>query len=163
MSVRVVVVADTHMPRRAKELPKHLLRALDGADLVVHLGDFTEASAVTLFQSFGPLHAVRGNNDSEAVRALFPVQQRICIGHHTLVLIHGDVGGRTAVAAARAVSGGHAVLFGHSHEPFCAHEGGRLLFNPGSPTDKRWSKYRAFGILDVDEHIEASIVRVTAD
>ena len=163
MSVRVVVVADTHMPRRAKELPKQLLHALDRADLIVHLGDFTGMSAVTLFQSFGPLQAVHGNNDSEAVRALFPARQRLRIGDHTIVLIHGDAGGRTAVAAARAVSEGDVILFGHSHEPFCAREGERLLFNPGSPTDKRWSKYRAFGILDVDEHIEASIVRVTAD
>lgn len=163
MTTRVVVVADTHMPRRAKQLPRQLSDALVQADLVVHLGDFTEMSAVSLFQSFGPLRAVHGNNDAEEIRALFPKEQRFRIGPHRFALIHGDIGGRTATSAARRISNADVVLFGHSHQPYCEQESGRLLFNPGSPTDKRWSEYRAFGILEVDEAIHASIVRISTD
>jgi predicted phosphodiesterase len=74
------------------------------------------------------------------------------------VLVHGDVGGRTALTAARSVDGGDAVLFGHSHRPYCSVEGGRLLFNPGSPTDRRFGPYRSYGWLEIGERIRPRIV-----
>lgn len=43
------------------------------------------------------------------------------------------------------------ILFGHSHQPLLREENGILLFNPGSPTDKRREKLYSFGILDIEE------------
>jgi uncharacterized protein len=157
MTTRVVVLADTHMPRRGRELPPPVLQTLSETGVLIHLGDFTETEMVERLEAFGTLHAVHGNNDSEEVRTRFPAVQRVTIEGKTLVLIHGDVGARTAVQAARTLSDGDAVLFGHSHHSYCNRENGRLLFNPGSPTDKRWSR-RSFGILEIGDEIKAKII-----
>lgn len=158
MTARVVVLADTHMPRRARALPPEVLAAIERADLLIHLGDFTELSLARTLESLGPLAAVHGNNDSEEVRARFPAIHRLTLHGHTLVLLHGDLGSRSALMAARAIEGGDAVLFGHSHRPHCAWEGGRLLFNPGSPTDRRWAPHRSFGTLEIGENIVPHLV-----
>jgi putative phosphoesterase len=123
------------MPRRAKELPRGVLQAVSAADLVIHLGDFTEVTLVSELRRLAPLCAIHGNNDSEEVRSIFPDKKRLEVNGHVLQLIHGDKGARTALAAARNVCDAEVVLFGHSHRPCCENEAGILLFNPGSPTD----------------------------
>jgi putative phosphoesterase len=158
MSRRLVVLSDTHMPRRNRSLPRELVGALRTADLIVHLGDFTGMEVVTFLEAYAPLIGVHGNNDSDDIRARFPATQRIEMEGKLLVLLHGDIGGRSANVAARATRGGDVVLFGHSHHPLCSWEGGRLLFNPGSPTDKRWADYRAYGVLEIGETIEATLI-----
>jgi predicted phosphodiesterase len=65
------------------------------------------------------------------------------------------------VQAARKVTGVDAVLFGHSHRSHCRIEEGRLIFNPGSPTDRRWAEHRSFGVIEVDEVLRPSIVNLS--
>jgi putative phosphoesterase len=113
-------------------------------------------------RALGPLAGVHGNNDTEEVRLQFPAQQRLSIDGHRLALLHGHSGGRTALAAARTVEGAEIVLFGHSHRPWNEKEGGALLFNPGSPTDRRWFPYASFGVIDLGPGtVEATIIPVT--
>lgn len=157
---RLLVMADTHMPRRGRMLPDRLLRAAETADLIVHLGDFTEIAAVEEVEALGPLVAVHGNNDSPSVRGRFPACQILEIEERTICLIHGDVGGRTADAAAMAVSNAEIVLYGHSHRASLTHLADRLLFNPGSPTERRFAPSRSFGILEIGSEVEASIIHV---
>ncbi|KTR74978.1 hypothetical protein NS234_17290 [Microbacterium oxydans] len=38
MATRMLLLADTHVPKRAKRLPEAVLRAVDEADIVVHAG-----------------------------------------------------------------------------------------------------------------------------
>lgn len=160
MTTRAVVLADTHMPRRARVLPRPVLTALAQADLVIHLGDFTETELASALASLAPLYAVHGNNDSAELRAQLPATLTIVVEGHSLVLIHGHLGGRTALAAARNQTA-DVILFGHSHRAWCSREGNRLLFNPGSPTDRRWAPQRTFGVLDLWEgNVDASIIPV---
>jgi predicted phosphodiesterase len=43
------------------------------------------------------------------------------------------------------------VVFGHSHEPIAAPGmDGQLLFNPGSPTQRRRQPVATFGLLHLD-------------
>ena len=111
-------------------------------------------------EAIGPLVAVHGNNDSPTVCDRYPTEATIELEERTVVLIHGHRGGRTARAAARAVPQADIVLFGHSHMPGIWCDDGRLLFNPGSPTERRFAPYRSFGILDIGRDVEASIVRL---
>lgn len=159
--MKIVVLADTHMPRKGRQLPEAVTDALQEADLIVHLGDFTHQTVVDMLTAFAPLCGVHGNNDSDEIRARFPARQEITLNGHRLTLIHGDQGGRTALAAARAETAENVVLFGHSHQSFCAVEDGRLLFNPGSPTDRRWGPHRSFGILEIASTVTPSIVLLT--
>jgi uncharacterized protein len=158
MTHRLVVLADTHIPKRARDLPFQVLRELIQADAIIHLGDFTTHDVVTQLESFGPLYAVSGNNDDPDIRSLYSPRSIVTIGNRRIVLIHGHTGGPTALSSARREGQSDAVLFGHSHRPFCAVENGRLLFNPGSATDKRWAPHRSYGVLELDDEIQAQIV-----
>jgi uncharacterized protein len=158
VTVQLVVLSDTHMPRARRALPAKLIAALERADTIVHLGDFTEIDVVHQLQRYAPLVGVAGNNDSAEVRVLFPYRRTLEISGKQFVLIHGHREGRTALQAARSIDQGDAVLFGHSHSAYCSLEGGRLLFNPGSPTERRWSATLSFGQIDVGEELVARIV-----
>jgi len=45
------------------------------------------------------------------------------------------------------------VVFGHSHIPWLEDEGGFLLLNPGSPTDKRRQPEHTFALLRAREGV----------
>jgi predicted phosphodiesterase len=58
-----------------------------------------------------------------------------------------------------ADDGVHAVLFGHSHVPYCEWHGGVLCFNPGSPTDKRRQPNYSYGIIRIaNDKLEPQLV-----
>jgi putative phosphoesterase len=146
------------MPRRGRSLPQALLEELAHTDLILHLGDFTGPEVVDFLESCAPLIAVHGNNDSSEVLERFPARRVVQIEEMSLVLLHGDKGGRTALQAALAESTGDAVLFGHSHLPYTQTVAGRLLFNPGSPTERRWGPHRSFGLLEIGTEIDARLI-----
>jgi putative phosphoesterase len=52
------------------------------------------------------------------------------------------------------------VIFGHSHQPFNQMVKGILFFNPGSPTDEIFAPYKSFGIIEINDTIEARIVKI---
>ena len=155
-----MVLADTHLPRKGRTLPQRVLSELERADIIIHLGDFTEISVARMLQSHARLAGVHGNNDCPEICAQFPATRQLTLGGQTLALLHGHLGGGTALQAARKVTGSTAVLFGHSHRPYCSWVDGILFFNPGSPTDRRWSPSRSFGLMEIGEVIEARIVHL---
>lgn len=155
---RVVVLADTHMPRRARALPAELQEAIDEADAVIHLGDFTDATVADDLERRATLYAVHGNNDPEEIRRRYPARRDLTIHGHRITLVHGHQGGRNARIAAESVRGGDIVLYGHSHLPSHQYRGRVLLFNPGSPTDRRQAPFRSFGVIDIGEKVDARIV-----
>src|SRR5690625_3779715 len=42
METNLLLLADTHIPTRAKRLPEAVLEAIDAADIVVHAGDWID-------------------------------------------------------------------------------------------------------------------------
>jgi predicted phosphodiesterase len=52
------------------------------------------------------------------------------------------------------------IIFGHSHEPLNLKKGDCLYFNPGSPTDKVFAPYNSFGIIEINDKIEARIIKI---
>jgi putative phosphoesterase len=142
--MRLTVMADTHVPKRARDLPARLWDAVDAADLVVHAGDWVDVGLLdALERRLEPrgarLIAVYGNNDGRALRARLPEVARADLDGLRLAVVHetGAATGRERRCAAR-FPGTDVLVFGHSHIPWdsVAHNGMRLL-NPGSPTDRR--------------------------
>lgn len=159
--VLVGVVSDTHVPSRARGLPAALLSGLRGAALILHAGDLTVLSVLDELGAIAPVHAVCGNVDAWEVYAVLPRERIVEVAGKRIGLVHGDgPGGSTLARARRAFAGAKvdAVVFGHSHSPYCAREGSLLLFNPGSPTDKRREARPSYGLLRVGERIEGEIV-----
>ncbi|MFJ4038072.1 metallophosphoesterase family protein [Microbacterium sp. NPDC090007] len=139
MPTRLLLVADTHVPKRARALPVAVQRAASAADLIVHAGDWVDESVLDELGGIGPLLGVWGNNDGPALRARLPEIARAVIEGVRVAVVHetGAAAGREKRMDA-AFPDTDLLVFGHSHIPWdtTTPEGLRLL-NPGSPTDRR--------------------------
>jgi putative phosphoesterase len=138
--VRLLLLADSHLPKRAKDLPEEVWRAVDESDLVVHAGDWVDEATLDALEARAPrLLAVWGNNDPEGLRARLPEVAHAVVGGLRVAVIHetGAASGREARADA-AHPDVDVLVFGHSHIPWdSVSPGGLRLLNPGSPTDRR--------------------------
>lgn len=140
MATRLVIMADTHVPRRARDLPAQLWTAVDDADVVVHAGDWVDVRLLDdLEQRSRRLVAVHGNNDHGVLRERLPEVARAEIEGIRFGVVHetGQAKGREERCAA-AYPDLDVLVFGHSHIPWdTTSPGGLRLLNPGSPTDRR--------------------------
>ncbi|HTJ32752.1 MAG TPA: YfcE family phosphodiesterase [Dactylosporangium sp.] len=138
--VRVMLLADTHVPARARDLPAEVWAAVEAADVVVHAGDWVGVALLDALESRSRrLIGVYGNNDGPPLRARLPEVADAVLGGVRLSVIHetGPSTGREARCAAR-FPGRDLLVFGHSHIPWdTVAPGGLRLLNPGSPTDRR--------------------------
>lgn len=138
--LNLVLVADTHVPARARELPAPLWAAIDEADVVIHAGDWVSAELLDRFEERSRrLLAVRGNNDGPELHRRLPEVARATLGGLRFAVVH-ETGGRDGRErrADAAYPDTDVLVFGHSHIPWdtVSPKGLRLL-NPGSPTDRR--------------------------
>jgi uncharacterized protein len=138
--MRLLIIADTHVPQRARALPELLWREVEAADLVVHAGDWVGLTLLDELESRSrALIGVHGNNDGPALRARLPEVARIEVEGVRLAVVHetGSAKGREQ-RCARAFPDTDVLVFGHSHIPWDTVAGtGLRLLNPGSPTDRR--------------------------
>jgi uncharacterized protein len=138
-ALRIAVVADTHMPRRARVLPRVVAEECAAADLILHCGDLTSASTLAELELLGEVLAVSGNNDDEALMRTLPARRIVEAAGLRLGMLH--IGGERRGRAARleaAFPDCQAVLYGHSHQPSIERApSGTLIVNPGSACDRR--------------------------
>nr|WP_196788972.1 metallophosphoesterase [Streptomyces caniscabiei] len=136
----MLLLSDTHLPKRAKALPGPLLAELPRADVVVHAGDWVDEDTLDLLQARSRrLIAVYGNNDGPGLRARLPEIARADLAGLRLAVVHetGPAQGREPRCAARFPDT-DVLVFGHSHIPWdTTTSTGLRLLNPGSPTDRR--------------------------
>ncbi|MFI9761721.1 metallophosphoesterase family protein [Streptomyces sp. NPDC051963] len=138
--MRLLLMSDTHLPKRAKALPARLIAELAHSDVVFHAGDWVDAATLDLLETHSRrLIGVYGNNDGPDLRARLPEVAYAELGGLRFGAVHetGPAQGREARCAARFPDL-DVLVFGHSHIPWdtTAPSGLRLL-NPGSPTDRR--------------------------
>ncbi|ANS80590.1 Phosphoesterase [Serinicoccus hydrothermalis] len=141
--LRLLILADTHVPKRAKDLPAQVWEHVAVADVVIHAGDWVTPDLLDeLEQRAARLVAVWGNNDGEELRRRLPEVARVELGGMRWGVVHETGAKARREERMRAAYPDLDVLvFGHSHIPWdTEHEGLRLL-NPGSPTDRRRQPY----------------------
>jgi uncharacterized protein len=140
MAARLLIVADTHVPKRARDLPAEVWRAVENADVVVHAGDWVDERLLDQFEARARrLVAVWGNNDHGALRERLPEVARVEIDGVRLGVVHetGPAKGREERCSAQ-YDDLDVLVFGHSHIPWdTTTASGLRLLNPGSPTDRR--------------------------
>ena len=163
--VRVVVLADTHGPRRWRVCPQPVAAQLQTADLILHAGDVCIASVLAELAQYAPVVAVIGNNDQPDVAAwgATPTAEFDLDGLHVAMLHDsGPAIGRLA-RMRKAFPEADLVVFGHSHIPLDESTGGLRIFNPGSPTDRRRQPHGTIGVLHIEDGrlAAASIIPVT--
>lgn len=137
---RLLLIADTHLPTRARDLPAEVWQQVDTADVVIHAGDWVEPGLLDRLEDRAQhLVGVYGNNDGPALRARLPEVARVDLGGVQFAVVHetGDAKGRER-RCSRDYGDVDVLVFGHSHIPWDSiTPTGLRLLNPGSPTDRR--------------------------
>lgn len=140
MSTRLLIIADTHVPKRARQLPPEVWEEAEAADVVIHAGDWVNLELLDeLEHRTRRLIGVYGNNDGADLRARLPDIARVDIEGIRFAVIHetGAATGRETRMDA-AFTDVDVLVFGHSHIPWdTLTPNGMRLLNPGSPTDRR--------------------------
>jgi uncharacterized protein len=163
--VRIVVLADTHAPRRWRACPPRVARELRGADLILHAGDVCTAAVLQELAQYAPVAAVIGNNDGPDVAdwGATPTAELDLDGLRVAMLHDSGPAAGRLMRMRRAFPRAELVVFGHSHIPLDQSASGLRIFNSGSPTDRRRQPHGTLGVLRVEsgELAEAAIVPVT--
>ena len=102
--MNVVVISDTHMPGRARRLPRALVADLERADLIVHAGDFATVDTLDLLRGFAPVQGVYGNVDEPELRRVLPRRLRLQVEGRWIGVVHGDAPVLPTVKRATATS-----------------------------------------------------------
>ncbi len=155
--MKIVVIADTHMPQKSKKLPERLLCDLETADLIIHAGDWHTLDLYNELQSYATVKGVTGNVDGLEMKELLSEKLILEINGYKIGIVHGH--GKKQTTEKRAITAFQdekvdCIIFGHSHIPKNYMFNEILMFNPGSPTDKRREKYFSHGILTIDQELK---------
>ena len=125
--MRLLLIADTHVPKRARDLPHRVWDEVARADVVLHAGDWVDATLL------------------DARKQEWGIE-KVSVVHET-----GAAAGREA-RMAKQYPDTDVLVFGHSHIPWdtTATTGLRLL-NPGSPTDRRRQPFCTYMTATVED------------
>ena len=164
--MRILVLSDTHIPVTAPNLPDIIEKEAQASDYCLHCGDYIIYSVYKTLSQWTKIHGVFGNMDGEAIKTKLPEKQILKFGGITLALTHGgghpkkilEYVNKEFVCETKNVD---IFVFGHSHIPLNEEIGGKIYFNPGSPTDTMFTPYRSYGILEINgKEIKRRIVKI---
>jgi hypothetical protein len=159
----VVVMADTHV-RVIDELPSELRSAVNHADMVIHLGDFTSPELLKELQKSVNFHGIFGNHDGKAIHAELKRSDDVVIGGRKLGLIHGFInplGSRLRMRNWFKDLNVDAILYGHSHVPVIERHKGMIFFNPGSVAGKFPAAFPSFGLMHINGSVNCEVIRLS--
>ncbi len=163
--MRIVLISDTHIPHRARDLPGPVWAAVESADVVIHAGDWVRTDLLDELQTRAArLVGCWGNNDGPELRARLPERAEVNLAGVRFTVVHetGAAKGREARMAA-AYPDTDVLVFGHSHIPWdttvkSGPNPALRLLNPGSPTDRRRQPFHTYMIVEV---ADAAVAKVT--
>ncbi|PLX83365.1 MAG: YfcE family phosphodiesterase [Desulfuromonas sp.] len=159
--IKIGVLSDTHLKDRKEGvafLARLAERFLADVDMVFHAGDLVDPNVLGAFAPL-PVHAVQGNMDPPGYG--LPFKKVISVGGARIGLIHGWGAADTLEERVMGEFLGEdldCLVYGHSHQSTCRRLGSLLLFNPGSPTDRRGAPFHSVGVLEVDQGVSGRIL-----
>lgn len=161
--MKIGVISDTHIPRMAKDIPKAVYNGFKDVDMILHAGDLAEIKFLEKLRKLKKTVAVSGNMDSKEAAALLKPKEIIEAGGFRIGMIHGwgpPEGLPERMLGEFKGEKVDCIVFGHSHHPINEIKDGILLFNPGSPTDKIFTPYNSYGILEITDKITGKIIKL---
>jgi putative phosphoesterase len=162
--MKIGVIADTHIPDRAKDIPQEILENFKGVDMIIHAGDLVDLSVLDQLRSVcGNVKAVWGNMDPYDIRKKLPEKEIIKIANYKIGIMHGYGHPNKLIdtlAKEFKDDNVNLIIFGHSHSSLNEKRGNIIYFNPGSPTDRVFSRYNSYGIIEINDEIKARIVKL---
>ena len=135
----LALLADTHGTDDHR-LTGRAAAAVDDADRVWHLGDFTTPAvyeAIDAAAGDARLQAVHGNSDEAPLRERLPATRTVEALDRRFVLVHGHEHDRTSLSLLARQENADCVVVGHTHRGGIEEVGGLPVVNPGSHADPR--------------------------
>ncbi|OSC42071.1 metallophosphoesterase family protein [Mycobacterium decipiens] len=118
--MRLLLIADTHVPTRAPDLSEQVWDEVERADVVVHAGDWVSLELLDERQARAARSlACWGNNDGPRLRSRLPARaDAVFVGlRFTVVHEAGAAAGRQT-RVSRLYPHSDVLVFGHSHIPW---------------------------------------------
>jgi putative phosphoesterase len=154
---KIIALSDTHLE---KDLPEELVKLAEGADLILHAGDFVARKVYDTLADLGRVEAVCGNSDSLELKMLLPERKVIEVDGVRIGLVHrashSPGPGTEMLAREMDVD---VLVYGHLHRPL-VERNNKLLICPGSPTLPRMAPPTVAEIDIKDGKVTGRIVPV---
>jgi len=166
--LKILILGDSHIPLRAKELPKKFLRILTTQkfEFIIFTGDFTSIDVLNTLKEHSKVYAISGNMDNIDLPKKLVINAygfKIGVIHGHKIRPKGSIRQLAKYAAEKDLD---ILISGHTHFAFAEQSEGILLLNPGSITGVWAGKTKktppSFGILHLRERIaQFELVTVT--
>ena len=149
------LISDTHIPDRARELPKNVISSFENVDLILHAGDLTSTKVIDELEKIAPTIAIQGNMD-RAAGIMLPNAKVIEAEGLKIGIAHGEVYPRADTQQLDA----DILVTGHSHQPKIEQIDGVLLLNPGSPVVPRLAD-RTVMLLEINnKEVDVEVIKI---
>ena len=158
--MKIGIISDTHLHNYSLELKRLVDTYFGDVDMVMHAGDIVEMEVLDAFLT-KKIEVVAGNMDPASLRNHFPVKKIIKVEAFKIGLIHGwgsPVGLENRIS--NEFTEIDCLVYGHTHYPVNQIIKKVLFFNPGSATEKRFTKMNTIGILEISERITGKIIEI---
>src|SRR5512139_1651504 len=133
----VGLISDTHVPVRARAIPKKVFAVFQNADFIVHAGDLVELAVIDELEQLAPVLAVHGNMDGPEVSGALPKLNSLRVVDWKIGVMHdpNTLFGMGKMREIAKQNGFNVFVFGHTHTSSIKWEGKTLYINPGSATN----------------------------
>ena len=133
----VGLISDTHIPKRARSIPKQVFEIFEKVDYIIHAGDLVELAVVDELEQIAPVLAVHGNMDGLEVSSALPNLNSLKVFNWKIGVTHDPAVflGINKPNEVAEKNGFDVFVYGHTHVADIKWEGRILYINPGSATD----------------------------
>ena len=141
------LISDTHIPDRARELPKNVISSFENVDLILHAGDLTSTKVIDELEKIAPTIAIQGNMD-RAAGIMLPNAKVIEAEGLKIGIAHGEVYPRADTQ--------QLLYLAKQLEQI----DGVLLLNPGSPVVPRLAD-RTVMLLEINnKEVDVEVIKI---
>ena len=133
----VGLIADTHIPVRAREIPSKVFKVFEDVDFIIHAGDLVDLSVIDELERLAPVLAVYGNMDGPEIRGKLPKVNSLKVFDWKIGVMHnpGALFGLKKMREIAEQNDFNVLVYGHTHNPSVKWDKNTLFINPGSPTN----------------------------
>lgn len=173
-SLKIGLIADTHIPEAMPELPSQIRNVFATVDLILHAGDLHCLEVLDWLETIAPVQAARGNgDDGSGGRPVVPDDPRlqeaqvIAWQHWRIGVVHDvlDPVEMPHWPIQRTMqryfgSATDIIVCGHTHVECIQQHDGVWVINPGSPTYPRnlMAQPGTVGVLELTAAGQAQVV-----
>ncbi|MFB3890157.1 MAG: metallophosphoesterase family protein [Candidatus Bathyarchaeia archaeon] len=131
------LISDTHIPVRARVIPRTVFQTFQNVDFIIHAGDLVKLRVIDELEQLAPVLAVHGNMDGPEVTGALPKLNQLKLLDWKIGVTHdpATILGMGKMRELTRQHGFNVLVYGHTHNANIRWEGKTLYVNPGSPTN----------------------------